>query len=228
MTGLTFVAAPSWQGAFPGAIVAAFTVRGTHNSTTNDALDKAKRGLEQELRDRWEGKTRADVRADPVLAVYDAYYKKYGQNYHVQMQIESIALKGKTIPSRAALVEAMFMAELTTGLLTAVQDIDRLSGPVEVIATTGEETYIRYDGVDETCKPGDMAIRDDVGILTSIVQGPTKHALATPETRNALFCVYAPAGIGETAVLHHFDLIEAYIGLISPDAEIVERVLLKA
>ena len=73
-----------------------------------------------------------------------------------------------------------------------------------------------------------MAIRDEVSILTSIVQGPTKHALAIPETRNALFCTYAPAGISESAVHRHFDLIERYVRLISPNARFDDRVILKA
>jgi hypothetical protein len=43
---------------------------------------------------------------------YVDYYRRHGKTYHVKAQRESIALKGKPIPARAALVEAMFMAEL--------------------------------------------------------------------------------------------------------------------
>jgi DNA/RNA-binding domain of Phe-tRNA-synthetase-like protein len=226
--GHPFVSTPVWRAAFPGAFAAALTVRAVANPATSEALDEAKRALEAELTARWDGKTRADIRADPVLAVYNDYYKRFGQNYHVQMQIESVALKGKPIPNRAALVEAMFMAELVTGLLTAVHDLDQLQGAVTVDLTTGDERYVRYDGVEEQCKPGDMAMRDEIGILTSIIQGPTTHARVTPETTAVLFCVYAPPGIAEATVHRHLDVIDRYVRLVSPTATPDGRTIVSA
>jgi hypothetical protein len=46
----------------------------------------------------------------------------------VKAQWESVAVKGKPIPSRAALVEAMFMAARL--VLTAGHDLDALAGPL--------------------------------------------------------------------------------------------------
>jgi DNA/RNA-binding domain of Phe-tRNA-synthetase-like protein len=198
-------------------------MRGVANPPVSTALDDAKRALEAELAAQWAGKSRAELRADPVLGVYDAYYRRFGQNYHVQMQIESVALKGKPIPSRAALVEAMFMAELATGILTAVHDLDRIEGDVVVDVATGDEAYVRYDGAEERCKPGDMYMRDDGGVLTSVAQGPTNHGLVTPDTAAAVFCLYAPVGIPVATVEVHLDLIERNVRLISPNAAAVAR-----
>jgi DNA/RNA-binding domain of Phe-tRNA-synthetase-like protein len=228
MSDEQFRATSAWRTAFPSAAAAALAVRGVGNPPTCDALDEAKRALEAELQVRWSGKTRADIREDPVLAIHNAYYKRFNQNYHVQMQIESVALKGKPIPSRAALVEAMFMAELATGLLTAVHDLDDLRGPVTVDLTTGDERYVRYDGVEESCKPGDMAMSDEIGVLTSVIQGPTTHARATPETTNAVFCVYLLPGIPLSTLDTHLDLIERYVRLISPTAQFAPRQILTA
>lgn len=228
MTNTPFIATGDWRTSFPGAFVAALAMHGVANPPSNDALDAAKRSLEANLAARWAGKTRADIRADPILATYDAYYKRFGQNYHVQMQIESVAHKGKPIPSRAALVEAMFMAELETGLLTAVHDLDALDGSVIADVATGEETYTRYDGVEERCKPGDMYIRDGIGVLTSVIQGPTTRARATPDTTNALFCLYALPGISESLVDAHLDLIERHVLLIAPAARVIDRKVIGA
>src|SRR3954470_3155084 len=106
MSGIAFTVSDGWRDAFPGAIVAALAFSSLTNPVTTEPLDAAKRELETELRTRWAGLSRAELRSEPVLAVYDRYYKGFGQNYHVQMQIESIALKQKPIPSRMALVEA--------------------------------------------------------------------------------------------------------------------------
>ena len=226
MTDHPFHATDAWRKTFPGAFVAALAMQNVANPATNDALDAAKRALEADLAAKWAGKSRADIRADPVLAIYDAYYKRFGQNYHVQMQVESVALKSKPIPSRAALVEAMFMVELATGLLTAVHDLDALDGAVVADVATGEETYTRYDGVEERCKPGDMFIRDGIGVLTSVIQGPTAHARAMPETTNALFYLYALPGIPEALVNDHLDLIERHVRLIAPNATVAGRTVI--
>ena len=221
-------ATPGWLAAFPGATVAALAMTNLANPAANAELDAAKRVLEAELRARWASRTRADLRADPILAVYDAYNRRFGQTYHVLMQIESIALKGKAIPSRAALVETMFMAELETGILSAVHDLDGVALPVAIEATGGDETYTRYDGKEERCKPGDQAMRDAGGILTSIVQGPTAHARVSAETTAALFCLYAPAGIARADVERHLGLIERNVRLVSPAAGVRGSAILEA
>lgn len=207
-----------WRRAFMGATVAAQSVTQTTNPVSVDRLEQEKRHLERRLRERWAGKSRADLRADPVQAVYATYYRTFGQSYHVTMQIESIALKGRSIPSRAALVEAMFMAELETGLLTAVHDASLVRGQVRLFAATGEELFARPDGTEERCKPGDMAIRDEAGVLSSIIQGPTGHAQAGPNTTHALFFTYAPAGIEHAILERHLSLIRRYIDFVSPGA----------
>jgi len=58
-------------------------------------------------------------------------------------QRESFALKGKPIARRAALAEAMFMAELKNLILTAGHDIDAIVPPVRVDVTTDGARYFR-------------------------------------------------------------------------------------
>ncbi len=48
-----------------------------------------------------------------------------------------------------------------------------------------------------------MFMRDEHGILTSVIRGPAAYGLVTPETTEVAVCVYAPAGIGADAVTHH-------------------------
>lgn len=70
----------------------------------------------------------AEVRALEleVLKAYRAFYKAFGQTYHVQLQLESVVHKGKSLPSVSLLVDANFMAELKTLVLTTGHDADRL------------------------------------------------------------------------------------------------------
>ena len=86
------------------------------------------------------------MRALPPFDSYDRYYKAFGQNYHVLHQVESVALKGKSIPRRAALVEAAFAEELRSGLLTAMHDADAIGPDILTDAATGSETMTVING----------------------------------------------------------------------------------
>ncbi|MEA2582776.1 MAG: hypothetical protein QOF33_861 [Thermomicrobiales bacterium] len=216
-----FTATPAWHAAYPDAVAGVLAMRGVANPEADPALDATRERLETELRSRYAGLTRAEIRATGHFPANDAYYRRFGQTYHVLLQVDSIVNKGKPIPRRAALVEAAFMAELSTGILTASHDLDALTLPVTVDVATGDERYLLYNGSEHPCKPADMYMRDQTGILTTVIAGPAQYARITPETTAALFCIYAPPGIDEEAVRSHFSLIESHVRLIAPESETV-------
>ncbi|MGD9147794.1 MAG: hypothetical protein PVI80_19670, partial [Anaerolineae bacterium] len=112
-----FTVSEAWKSAYPGAAVGVLALAKVANPKGHEALDEIKAGLEGQIRARYRSKE--EVRSLERLQAYRAYYKRFRKTYHVQMQLESVALKGKSIPSIAALVEAMFIAELKNQLLTA-------------------------------------------------------------------------------------------------------------
>jgi DNA/RNA-binding domain of Phe-tRNA-synthetase-like protein len=134
-------------------------------------------------------------------------------------------LKGKPIPSVAALVETMFMAELKNQLLTAAHDLTLVQGRPRVDVADGSEHYVRINGQEQTLKPGDMYIADTYpdgpwgGILSSIIYGPDRRTRVTGKTREVLFTVYAPSGIEKQAVYQHLQDIQSYVLLVSPGAQ---------
>ncbi len=122
--------APSWREAHPGASFGLIAMRGVSNPASNDTLNDLAATLEMEVRSRLGTADRETIRVIPPLPAYAAYYKRWGQRYHVAMQLESVAQKGKALPRVAALVEAMFIAELRNLVLTAGHDLDALELPV--------------------------------------------------------------------------------------------------
>ncbi len=212
----------AWKTAYPTASVGILAMRGAANPAVCPALETRKTALEAELRARFAGQTRADIKALPEFQAYAVYYKRFKKTYHVQLQLESVALQGKSIPSIAALVETMFMGELKNFLLTAVHDLDVVRPPVRIDVADGSETYITLNGQAQTLKPGDMFIADAVGVLSSISYGPDARTQVTAETRNVLFTVYAPEGITPETVRHHLEDMRDFVRLIAPDAEVPE------
>ena len=171
-----------------------------------------------ELRARYGGLDRSQLLALPNLQVYDAYYKRFKKTYHVQLQLESIVFKGKSIPSVAALVEAMFMAEIKNMLLTAGHDLDSLQMPIRLDVTRGDEVYTLMRGQPQQVKPGDMIISDNLGIMSNIIYGPDQRTQIQPGTRNVIYTTYALAGIRVQTISEHLQDMQGYVRLFAPQA----------
>jgi DNA/RNA-binding domain of Phe-tRNA-synthetase-like protein len=154
------------------------------------------------------------------LQVYGEYYKRFKKTYHVQLQLESIVLKGKSIPTVASLVECMFMAEMKNMLLTAGHDLDKLQLPLTLDVTQGTESYTVMRGENQVVKAGDMMISDGLGIISNIIYGPDGRTQITESTRNVVFTVYVPAGIDEQTIMRHLQDMRDYVMVIAPDAQV--------
>ena len=184
--------------------------------------------MEEEVRVRFGEVERSALRNTPPLPAYAAYYKRWGQRYHVGMQFESVAQKGKPLPRVAALVEAMFIAELRNLLLTGGHDLDQIELPVRIASGAGE-TFRSPSGAEKTVKQGDMFISDAQNrVLSAIITGPSDVARIGPTTTAAIVYVYAPSGIDAATVSMHLDEIERNVRLIAPDAEVVGRAIVRA
>ena len=209
-----------WKELYPNAHAGVLVMREVINPPHHAELEKRKAAVEEELRARFAGQDRAALLSYPILQAYDAYYRQFKKTYHVQLQLESILFKGKSIPSVAALVEAMFMAEINDLLLTAGHDLDTLHLPLTLDAAQGTESYTLLRGEPQTPKAGDMMIRDGEGIISSIIYGPDQRTQITVQTRNVIFTTYAPSGINEEAVANHLQEIQRNVELIAPNAKI--------
>ncbi len=216
-----------WKSLYPNAAAGALVVRAPDNRPGSFALEQARRELEAELRSRFAGCGRSELIALPPIQAYNAYYKRFDKTYHVLLQLESVALKGKLIPSASALVEAMFTAELKNLLLTAGHDLDTLQGSVRLDAAIGGEPYEGLNGRPQALKPEDMFMADEAGILSSILYGPDRRTMITPQTRQALYTVYAPAGIPVDDIHRHLNDVAALILLAMPESEIVSLDVVK-
>jgi DNA/RNA-binding domain of Phe-tRNA-synthetase-like protein len=215
-----FQVSNSWKATYPNAHAGVLVMREVINPPHHAELEKRKSALEEEMRARFAGQDRLALLSHPILQAYDAYYRQFKKTYHVQLQLESILFKGKSIPSVAALVEAMFMAEINDLLLTAGNDLDTLHLPLTLDAAQGNESYTLLRGEPQTPKAGDMLIRDGEGIISSIIYGPDQRTQITAQTRNVIFTTYAPSGISEEAVANHLQEIQRNVELIAPSAKV--------
>jgi DNA/RNA-binding domain of Phe-tRNA-synthetase-like protein len=215
-----FEVTSAWKSAYPEAHAGVLVLRGVSNPAHHDELERRKAALEEQLRARFAGQDRAALASHPVLRAYADYYRQFKKTYHLQLQLESIVLKGKSIPSVAALVESMFMAEMQDLLLTAGHDLDVLQLPLRLDVANGTEQYTVLRGDEQLLKAGDMLISDQAGVISNILYGPDQRTQITPNTQNVVFTVYAPPGIGEQTVLEHLQHIQENVMTFAPQAQV--------
>ena len=215
-----FEVTPAWKSAYPGASVGVLAMHGVANPRQHPQLHEKTEDLEQALRTQFSSYDRSSLKAIPVLASYNAYYKQFNKTYHVQHQLESLVFKNRHIPRVAALVEAMFMAELKNLLLTAGHDLNAIESPLRIEVAKGTESYVRMNGDEQTVKAGDMMIADAKGIVSCILYGPDRRTRIRPETERVVFTVYAPPGIEEREVHRHMEDIRENVTVIAPGASV--------
>lgn len=211
-----FQVSEAWKAAYPNAQVGVLALRNVINPPHHAGLEQQKATLEAALRERFAGQDRAALAQHPVLQAYEAYYKRFKKTYHVQLQLESILFKGKSIPSVAALVEAMFMAEVDNLLLTAGHDLDILQLPLTLDVAQEGEKYMLLRGTEQETKAGDMLIRDGEGIISSVIYGPDQRTQINTRTQNVIFTVYTPEGISTATIEQHLQAIQRNVMVISP------------
>ncbi len=212
-----------WQKAYPEASIGILAMDGVENPSEHPALAERVHQVEDELRSRWAGATRADLNQLPELEAYRRYYRRFDKTYHVQLQLESVALKGKSLRGHGALVLAMFAAELRNRLLTAGHDLAAIAGGLSIDVAQGGERYVGLGGRELALQPGDMYIHDEAGIISSVLYGPDERTQITPTTRQAIFCVYAPSSIRPAVVESHLAEIASNVRLVAPEASVIQQ-----
>lgn len=215
----------AWQQLYPGAGVGVMLLDQVNNPAFSEALEAAKRLVEAELRAKITD--RQMLVDNAILKAYADYYKKFAKTYHVQPQLESVIFKGKSIPSVAGLVEAMFMAELKNGLLTAGHDYQALQLPLTLDVAGSDEQYVLMNGKEQAVKSGDMRINDASGIISSIIHGPDQRTRIATDTQAVLYVVYAPPGIAHKLIVQHLSDIHGYVRLFASEVQMLEQLVLR-
>jgi DNA/RNA-binding domain of Phe-tRNA-synthetase-like protein len=214
--------------AHPGAVIGLLELSGMDNTRLSPELEARKRETEARLRERYAGFSRQNFLSLPMMVAYQKYYKRFTKTYHVLLQLESLVLKGKSLPDVSPLVDANFTAEVDTLILTAGHDVAKLVSPVLMDVSKGRDIIVRMNGAPKEMEAGDMVMRDATGVVCSIIYGQDNVSPITSATTQALYVAYAPAGVPAEAVEAQLRKIEENVRLFSPAARVDQHRLLTA
>ena len=215
----------SVKAAYPRAKFGAMVVRGLDVKSGRSVMDEIlAKGIERIKFQHRDYERKAALAADP-LCHYAAYYRRYDKSYPVLGQLESIVLNGKGIPSVGIPIEAMFLAELTSLLLTAGHDLDAVEGALTVDIAEENAIYTGLSGKERPVVKGDLYLSDAKGVLSTILNGPDRRTQITEATRNVLYFVYGVEGVTEQSIDAHLKTISSYLSQAVQGAEIEERLV---
>lgn len=209
---------PELKILYPRAVFGSLKVYNQKNTKQDQRLEDSKRQLEQQIRD-----TYPDPREDPVIQSYNDYYSKWEKTYPIEYQIKSMKA-GRKFPRVSVHVDAMFMAELGNRILTSGHDQDAVKGdPVFDLADEGEP-YTKLNGEEQSLKKNDVVLRDDEGVLASVLYGPARRTSIAHDTKNPLYFAWCPNGADEEAVDKHLTDIVKHLETVFVEVDHVAQI----
>ena len=209
-----------WRNKFLGSHIGMLLIGNVDNSKRKTPLDERKKEIESRVREKFAGYSRGDLLKFETLNAYRKYYKKFDKTYHVLLQLESVVHKEKSLPNINPLVDACFASEMDTFLLTAGHDTDLLEGTISIDVTSGTESFTQMNGNSRILKADDMMMKDEKGVVCTIIYGQDQRTPISPKTKRALYVAYVPEGIIRNAVVSHLDTIKDNVLLFAPEANV--------
>jgi len=169
---------------YPGVQLATLIVRNAINKNYDERLEREKRALEGFIRVNYQ-------EPDKLKRVqeYSNFYRKFEGIFPIEYQLRSI-LAGNQIPAVSCLVEVMFMNELKYCCLAAGHDLEAIQGDLILDLAEGSESYIKINDQEQTIKKGDIILKDQVGIIASVLYGPDSRTKIIPISRNIIYMSY--------------------------------------
>ena len=224
---ISISATDKWRSTHPKGITGLLEISGIENANATSSLDERKRSTEASLREKYQNFTRQDFLALRVMSAYERYYKRFEKTYHVQLQVESIVLKGKNLPNVLPLVDANFIAEVETFVLTAGHDVAKLHEPIHIDVSREGDQMTQMNGVSKVIRAGDMVMKDADGICCSIIYGQDNRSPISADTTHVLYVAYAPQGVPAELVDTQLQKVEENIRLFSPNITVEPHRLIK-
>jgi DNA/RNA-binding domain of Phe-tRNA-synthetase-like protein len=188
---------PELRIAYPKAVFGSLIVRKVVNRKKHEVLEKRKRELEKVIRE-----TFSESIVNDTIQSYDSYFKRWGKTYPIRYQINTIR-KGVSFPQVSVLVDSMFLAEIKNKYLTSGHDLQALEGDLTFDVTVGGERYVKLNKKEQILKKDDVILRDEKGILASILYGPALRTSISSHTENALYFVWSPYELKEHNIVSH-------------------------
>ncbi len=186
---------------YPDSIFGSLIIKNVPNRKKHETLEERKRNLERNIREEY-----LEVDKDDMIQYYNTYFKMGKKTYPIEYQINTIK-NGRKFPQVSVLVDSMFIAELKNRILTSGHDLDEIQGDLIFDVSQGGEQYVKINGQEQTLKKNDVVLKDNEGILASILYGPARRTAITLKTNSALYFAWCPHLLDDELIRNHLNTV---------------------
>ena len=138
------------------------------------------------------------------INLYGQFFKDWGYLCSLPGHLKRTIEMG--FPIVNLYIDAHIIAEMYQGILMAIQDLDRFQGEWKLDLAKKGETFDGVSGNIIQCKEDEIVLRDGVGIVCSLFQGPDFRTRVGPMSKNVVVYVFTAPGIQEEQVSNGLQL----------------------
>lgn len=156
-----------------------------------------------------QGQTQADTALDPDrvgrrIQAFEQFFAKNGYRSPLSAQFEQVQQKG--LPPGNPLVQALLLAEMSTGLLMGAQDAATVQGELTYDLAQAGETFSGMRS-EVRCGENEIVLRDHEGIIASLLQGPDNRTRLSKSTKDVVFFIFSVPTISAAELQEGADMV---------------------
>lgn len=125
--------------------------------------------------------------------IYEQFFQSFGYVCPLSSHLKRTINSG--FPRYNLMVDAHFIAEMTSGILVAVADSNRFDGSLTLDLAKEGEICAGMGGRTMVTKQGEIVLRDEKEIVCVLCQGADEKTRVNEGTENVVFYAYAVPGI---------------------------------
>ncbi len=149
--------------------------------------------------------------------LYDRFFKEWEYPCPLPGHLKGTVERG--FPIVNLYIDTHIIAEMSHGILMAIQDLDRFEGPWRLDLAHEGETFQAVSGRMILCKEDEIVLRDEKGIVCSLFQGPDFKTKIDSSSKNIVVYVFTAPGIEEENVSNGIQLAIEILGKLGGGKE---------
>ena len=125
--------------------------------------------------------------------LYDRFFKEWEYPCPLPSHLKGTVERG--FPIVNLYIDTHIIAEMSHGILMAIQDLDCFEGPWRLDLAHEGETFQAVSSKMIICKRDEIVLRDEKEIVCSLFQGPDFRTRIDPSSRDIVVYVFTAPGI---------------------------------
>ncbi len=136
--------------------------------------------------------------------LYDRFFKEWEYPCPLPSHLRGTVERG--FPIVNLYIDTHIIAEMSHGILMAIQDLDRFEGAWRLDLALEGETFEGVSGRKILCKVDEIVLRDEKEIVCSLFQGPDFRTKVDPSSQDIVVYIFSAPGIMEEQISNGLQL----------------------